>query len=193
VVINNGIMGTGGEALQNAGVKQALAKYPGIKIITEFSGQWATAPSQAGFAKILATHPKIDGVWNSGGEIGVIQALQNAHRPLIPVAGFPFNKYLQLCAKLKPQGLGCGAASNPTTMSAMALKEAVSLLQGKSVPKFLNLPFDLYVNNGVSSNVAATPIIEGKTTFHDLPDEFSVPFNLAPARLTAHQVAAAMH
>ncbi len=193
VVINNGIMGTGGEALQNAGVTQALRQYPKIKIIDQFSGQWATAPSEAGMAKVIATHPKIDGVWDSGGEIGVIQALQNAHRKLIPVAGFPFNKYLQLCVQLKAKGLQCAAASNPTTMSAMALQLVVNVLQGKTQPKNTLLKYDLYTNNGVTSDVPATAIVEGKTAFKNLPDEFSVPFTLPGGNWTAQKVAAGMH
>jgi ribose transport system substrate-binding protein len=193
LVINNGIMGTDGEALQNSGVKQALRQFPKIKVVAEFSGQWATAPSEAGMARLIATHPKIDGVWNSGGELGVIQALQNAHRKLIPIAGFPFNKYLQLCVKLKSHGLQCGAASNPTTMSAMALQEAISVLQGKKVPKSTLLKYDLYTNNGVGSDVPATAIIEGKTTFRNLPDEFSFPFTLSGGNWNAQKVASGMH
>jgi ribose transport system substrate-binding protein len=193
VVINNGIMGTDGEALQNAGVKQALRQFPKIKIVAEFSGQWATAPSEAGMARLIATHPKIDGVWDSGGELGVIQALQNAHRKLMPIAGFPFNKYLQECVTLKSQGLQCGAASNPTTMSAMALQTVVNVLQGKKEPKNQLLKYDLYTNNGVGSDVPATAIIQGKTTFRNLPDEFSFPYTLPGGNWTAQKVAAGMH
>ncbi len=183
VVIDQGIVGTQGEAQQEAGVRAALGKFPGIKIIDEFSGQWATAPSEAGMARVLATYPKIDGAWSSGGEIGIIEALQHAHHALIPVAGFPFNKYLQQCVQLKRQGLQCGAASNPCYMSAQAIQEAVSVLQGKTVARHLDLPYVFYANNGIAGDVAQTPIVQGKTTFTGIPDEFAMPFNPPGAQL----------
>ena len=52
----------------------AFEKFPGIHIVDQYDGQSADAPSEAGMASVLATHPDINGVWNEGGADGVLQA-----------------------------------------------------------------------------------------------------------------------
>ena len=131
LVINNGVLGTGGEQQQNQGVMQAVKQFPNVHVVAQFSGQWASAPSASAFQQVLATHPQIDGVWDSGGESGVIQDLLNAHKPLIPVAGYTFNQYFQQCAQYKSKGLQCAAGSFPATLGAQAIMEAVGLIEGK--------------------------------------------------------------
>lgn len=192
VVINNGVLGTGGEQLQNAGAMAALKKFPGIKVVAQFAGDWSTATSAQKFAEILSTHPNIDGVWDWGGEIGVIQDLLKAKHPLIPVAGYTFNKYFQYCLQYKAKGLQCGAASYPSTLGALALQTAVKMLQGKKYPNTITVPYTFYTNNGVKTDVPSEPVAWGTVAFKDLPDEFTTPYSPPGVKLDAHKVAAGM-
>jgi ribose transport system substrate-binding protein len=187
LVINNGVLGTGGEQGQNAGVMQAVKQFPKVHVVAQFSGQWATAQSASEFEKVMATHPQIDGVWDSGGESGVIQDLLNAHKSLIPVAGYTFNQYFQQCAKYKAQGLQCAAGSYPATLGAQSIIEAVGLIEGKHYSHITQVPYQVYTNNGVKTDVPTLPMPKGDPK---LPLEFTWPFNPPGGHLTTAQVIA---
>ena len=187
LVINNGVLGTGGEEQQNQGVMQAVKKFPNVHVVAQFSGQWATAPSASAFQQVMATHPQIDGVWDSGGESGVIQDLLNAHKPLIPVAGYTFNQYFQQCAQYKSKGLQCAAGSFPATLGAQAIMEAVGLIEGKHYAHVVEVPYQVYTNNGVKTDVPTLPMPTGDSK---LPLEFTWPFNPQGANLTTADVIA---
>jgi ribose transport system substrate-binding protein len=185
LVINNGVLGTGGEEQQNAGVLQAVHQFPNVHVVAQFSGQWATAPSANAYEQIMATHPTINGVWDSGGESGVIEDLVKAHKPLIPIAGYTFNQYFEQCNQYKSQGLQCAAASYPATLGAQALTEAVGLLEGKTYPKVVEVPYQVYANNGVKTDVPTLPMPVGDAK---LPLEFTWPYNPPGANLSINAV-----
>jgi ribose transport system substrate-binding protein len=187
LVINNGVLGTGGEQQQNAGVMQAVKQYPNVHVVAQFSGQWATAQSASEFEQVMATHPQIDGVWDSGGESGVIQDLLKANKPLIPIAGYTFNQYFQQCAQYKSKGLQCAAGSYPATLGAQAIMEAVGLVEGKHYAHITEVPYQVYTSNGVKTDVPTLPMPSGDKS---LPLEFTWPFNPPGAHLTTAQVIA---
>jgi len=187
LVINNGVLGTGGEQQQNQGVMQAVKQFPNVHVVAQFSGQWASAPSASEFQQVMATHPQIDGVWDSGGESGVIQDLLKAHKPLIPVAGYKFNQYFQQCAQYKSKGLQCAAGSFPATLGAQAIMEAVGLIEGKHYAHIVQVPYQVYTNNGVKTDV---PTLQMPVGDPKLPLEFTWPFNPPGANLTTAEVIA---
>ena len=84
LVINNGVLGTGGEERQNQGVMQAVHQFPNVHVVAQFSGQWATAPSANAYEQIMATHPVINGVWDSGGQGGGYRGLGKGAQPPNP-------------------------------------------------------------------------------------------------------------
>jgi len=187
LVINNGVLGTGGEQQQNQGVMQAVKQFPNVHVVAQFSGQWASAPSASEFQQVMATHPQIDGVWDSGGESGVIQDLLKAHKPLIPVAGYTFNQYFQQCAQYKSKGLQCAAGSFPATLGAQAIMEAVGLIEGKHYAHIVQVPYQVYTNNGVKTDV---PTLQMPVGDPKLPLEFTWPFNPPGANLATAEVIA---
>jgi ABC-type sugar transport system substrate-binding protein len=135
----------------------------------------------------MATHPVINGVWDSGGESGVIEDLVKAHKPLIPIAGYTFNQYFEQCNQYKAQGLQCAAGSYPATLGAQAIIEAVGLLQGKKYPKTTEVPYQVYANNAAKSDVPTIVMPKGDAA---LPLEFTWPFNPPGANLTVSEVIA---
>ena len=193
VVINNGVLGTDGEAQQNHGVKRALKRFPNIKIISEISGEWSTAKSAEKFAQVLATHPKIDGVWNSGGEIGVNPGSDQGEAAADSRwLGLPSTGTSSSARSTESQGLQCGAASYPTTLGAQAMRIAVELMQGKKYPYSIQVPYTTYTNNAVKTDTPTVAMAWNVNAFKDLPSEFSIPFSPPDAKLDAHEIAAGM-
>jgi ribose transport system substrate-binding protein len=201
VVMDEGITGTGGADQENAGAFMAFKKFPGIHIVDQFDGQWADAPSEAGMASVLATHPVINGVWNEGGADGVLQAFLKANRPLVPITGFAFNNFM-LDPFLHP-GLKMTTVSNPIYMSVTGLQEAVAVLEGKHVPKNYSFPITQYEYPNLLSlpSTFTTPgwgpvsyklDVKGQTAIPGISAEFSFPYEPPGFTFTLKQVEGAM-
>ncbi len=88
VLIVEGIAGTSGSDSQDRGMKAGLAAYPGIKLVGDVVGMWTDQIGQAEVQKWLATHPgRLDGiVVQSAAEMGVLRALQQSGRKMVPVS-----------------------------------------------------------------------------------------------------------
>lgn len=72
----------------DAGVKEAQAKFPDIKLVGSVAGQWADTVTKTEVQKFLATNSgKIDGVITQpGSATGALQALQQSGRPVVPIS-----------------------------------------------------------------------------------------------------------
>ena len=87
VLVVEGIPGTSGSDSQDRGMKAGLKAYPGIKTVGDVAGMWTDQIGQAEVQKWLATHPgQLDGiVVQSAAELGVLRALQQSGRKMVPV------------------------------------------------------------------------------------------------------------
>ncbi len=88
VMVVEGIPGTSGSDSQDRGVKAGLATASGVKIVGDVAGMWTDQVAQGEVQKWLATNPgQLDGiVVQSAAELGVLRALQQSGRDMIPVA-----------------------------------------------------------------------------------------------------------
>jgi ribose transport system substrate-binding protein len=88
VMVVQGIPGTSGSDSQDRGIKAALAEYPDVKIVGDVAGMWTDQVAQGEVQRWLATNPgQLDGiVVQSAAELGVLRALMQSGRPMIPVA-----------------------------------------------------------------------------------------------------------
>ena len=88
VLVVEGIPGTSGSDSQDRGIKSGLATFPGIKIVGNVAGMWTDQVAQAEVQKWLATNPgQLDGiVVQSAAELGVLRAVQQSGRKMIPIA-----------------------------------------------------------------------------------------------------------
>lgn len=88
VLVVEGIPGTSGSDSQDRGVKSGLAAYPDVKIVGDVAGMWTDQVAQAEVQKWLATHPgELDGiVVQSAAELGVLRAMQQSNRKMVPIA-----------------------------------------------------------------------------------------------------------
>jgi ribose transport system substrate-binding protein len=88
VLVVEGIPGTSGSDSQDRGIKAGLGEYPDIDIVGSIAGMWTDQVAQAEVQKWLATHPgELDGiVVQSAAEMGVLRALEQSGRDMIPVS-----------------------------------------------------------------------------------------------------------
>ena len=88
VLVVEGIPGYSASDSQNRGVLDGLSQYPGIKVTGQIAHMWTSQVGQAETQKWLATHPgQLDGMAvQSSGETGVLAALQQSGREMIPLS-----------------------------------------------------------------------------------------------------------
>jgi ribose transport system substrate-binding protein len=123
-----GISGAPADTARHEGFMEALKAYPNIKVVKQtFTGwQFGTGGKQA--LDVLQSGTKIDGIWTSGIDYSVVNALKTAGKQDIPVVGADNNKFLgQLL-----DGVPGVAVTNPATVGGVGAAVAIDALQGKN-------------------------------------------------------------
>jgi ribose transport system substrate-binding protein len=84
----SGIAGTNVSDSFDKGALKAISEYPDVKLIGTVQGKWTDQIAQVEVQKFLATHPdRVDGiVLQSPAEIGVLQAMLQSGRPMVPMS-----------------------------------------------------------------------------------------------------------
>jgi ribose transport system substrate-binding protein len=165
IVAITGVPGTSVDTLRTKAAKEVFAKYPDIKIVNEAVGMWSQAVARTELSKILATRKwdQIDGLWMQVGcytantmqlEAGI------AIDKLKPCAGegsnggriqmLPVNTEVEGAnGTYKPMNAPRISYASPPYSGALALKLAVSKLEGKDIPKKTVLPLPLVTNETI--------------------------------------------
>ena len=163
-----GVAGTGVDQDRNKGADAVFAKYPDIKVVARYSGQWASDVAQRATVQQLPSLGKIDGIWCQGGTDGVIRALIDAKRPFpIPVAGEAENAFRQYMISYRDKGFKALSIGQPPFLGIISLYLATEVLQGKHPKSDVTIPFPFVTQDTVK---------EGLTTFKDLPGSYFVDF-----------------
>ncbi len=150
VIALRGIAGLAAEADEWAGVEEALKNYPDINIICTEYADWAYDKAKTAVANCLANHPDVNGVLAIGdamtwaaAETLKDQGYDVTQIPMIGIGGSNgFLKYWQA------NNLNAYVIADPTDIGVTALKAALDLLQGKTVPVDLApSQYDIYSSN----------------------------------------------
>lgn len=141
VIIARGVVGSAPEAVIYKGQRDALKKFPKIKIVATVVGQASDPITQKAIAGVLPSLPSVQGVITGGSSFGAVQAFQAAGRHL-PVVAFDNSGEALAFWKQQHAKNGYNAASLRTEpgQAGAAFWEAMDLLNGKSVPKMLVFP-----------------------------------------------------
>ncbi|CAB3745597.1 hypothetical protein LMG24238_07720 [Paraburkholderia sediminicola] len=150
IVYINGVPGVSAEVDRTEGVKEALSKYPNVKIVAQASGMWSESVARAEMTKILVSHKwdEIDGVLAQLGCFS-INELQSeggiADAKLKPCAGEAGNgNLIQMLpvgtavtganGNYRPMGANDYSTFAPASTGAYTLKLAVEAIEGKNIP-----------------------------------------------------------
>jgi ribose transport system substrate-binding protein len=134
LIFNHGVAGTTVTKTYDEQAYGVFKKYPGIKIVGDFYGNWNDATSQEEVAKILAAHPNVDGIWTVDGTYGSLQAVLN-NRPtrLVVIAGQSNNGYRLLMADpaMQAKGLRGISSSAGPAVGGYAFRLMMEVVTGK--------------------------------------------------------------
>ena len=133
IAVLAGWAGAGSVVERKTGGYEALARYPGIKILDRQYTQYSPSKGKTIMqAMIQSFGKKIDGVWCDSGcqGQGAIEALHEAGIK-VPITGDPTNGFLK---RVQQWDYEACAPGYPVTMGADAVNIGLSTLQGISVP-----------------------------------------------------------
>jgi ribose transport system substrate-binding protein len=193
VFMDRGLPGAPISAQIQNGYTSVLNRYPGIKVVGYFNGNYAFGPEQSGVAALLAAHPNVDGILTQGYGAASIKALQQAGHKLVPVIGYSYNVSMTTCAKTP--GAQCAFGSNAAYISAEAIRLAVRILDGKASrsPRHIYLYTPYYVTTPVAitgyPHVVQQKIRIGVNAFPNLPGGLSLPFSPKWVHITPREAA----
>jgi ribose transport system substrate-binding protein len=169
LVFNHGVAGTTVTKTYDEQAYHIFKKYPGIKIVGDFYGNWNDATSQEEVAKILAAHPNIDGIWTVDGTYGSLQAVLNG-RPgrLVTIAGQSNNGYRLMIADpaLQAKGLKGVSSSAGPAVGGYAFKLMMEVVTGKKKLEQQNIEYPLpWVEAKDVKVCSGDTFVEGCNTF----------------------------
>lgn len=142
VVILEGTSGTITARERMRGFLDAAERYPDIQVLGCLSGNFLQDSGEAAMRKLLAEHPRIDGVLaaNDSMALGVIQALRKAGRRSLVVG---VNAVPEAVQALKSGDLLATADFDAFKIAALASEAALRYLRGEAVPKEILTPIEV--------------------------------------------------
>jgi len=146
IIFNHGVAGTSVTKTYDEQAYHIFKKYPGIKIVGDFFGNWNDATSQEEVSRILAAHPDVDGIWTVDGTYGSLQAvMKNRPERLVVIAGQSNNGYRLLLADpaMQAKGLRGISSSAGPAVGGYGFKVMMELLLKKTKLTAHNIEYPL--------------------------------------------------
>ncbi|MGY1786786.1 substrate-binding domain-containing protein [Geodermatophilus sp. SYSU D00698] len=160
VAVLSGLAGVPTAEFQKAAALEVFSRYPGIEVVTEQYTEWSPTVAKTVAANLVTQYPELDGIWSDSGygDLGVVQAYQEAGRPVPPMTGDAINAFLKA---VQGTDVRFALSSFPPEQSTQCLDTAMSVLEGEPVldkvyiesPSFTHEQIDQYVRPECSDNL----------------------------------------
>jgi ribose transport system substrate-binding protein len=128
VVYMRGFAGHPADDDRDVGFQRALEENPGINVVHEVHTGWDQATGTQQINDFIATGTPFDGVWTSGIDNVIVEALVEADM-LVPIVGADNAGFVQQL--LEVEGLVGAAVTNPASVGGAGVTLALQLLNGE--------------------------------------------------------------
>lgn len=129
VVYMRGIAGHPADTDRDTGFQRALKEHPGITIAATTVTKWDPATATQQINDVMSAGTKFDGIWTSGVDSNIVDALKAAGHPYVPIVGADNAGFVtQLLAADGPKG---AAVTNPASIGGAGVTLALQILGGK--------------------------------------------------------------
>ncbi len=160
VAMLSGLAGVPTAEYQAAAARTIFEKYPDINVVTQEYTEWSPTVAKTVAQNLITKFPELDGIWSDSayGDLGVVQAYQEAGKPVPPMTGDSSNAFLKA---VQGTDVEFALSSFPPEQSQECLKTALSILKGDPVlnkiyidsPSFTNETADEYVRLDCDDNL----------------------------------------
>lgn len=130
VVYMRGAAGAAADDDRHRGFQRALEEYPNINVAQEVFTGWQQDQGKQQILDFIASGIPFDGIWTSGIDNVIVDALVESEVPLVPVVGADNAGFVgQL---LSVEGLEGAAVTNPGSIGGAGVALALQILQGQT-------------------------------------------------------------
>lgn len=160
VAVLSGLAGVPTAEFQKAAALKVFESYPDIEVVTEQYTEWSPTVAKTVAANLVTQYPDLAGIWSDSGygDLGVVQAYQEAGRPVPPLTGDAINAFLKA---VQGTDVKFALSSFPPEQSMDCLDTAMSILEGEPVldkvyinsPSFTHENLEEYVRPECSDNL----------------------------------------
>jgi len=124
-----GAAGTSADTDRDNGFKRAMAEYPNITIAQEVFTNWDQPTGTQQMLDFLATGIPFDGIWTSGIDSVIVDALKQQGAPFVPIVGADNSGFVNQL--LTEEGLVGAAVTNSAAVGGAGLNLALQILDGQ--------------------------------------------------------------
>ena len=134
-----GLAGHPADSDRHLGFQEALENYPNINVIPSIDGQhtgWDPATTTQLINDWIASgqYEETDGIWTSGMDSQVVDAIQDANLDFVPIVGADLGAFVaQLLDEENYPGLEGAAVTNTAAVGGAGVNLAIKLLNDESV------------------------------------------------------------
>ncbi len=158
-----GLPGNSVDRDRSIGIHEVLDASGGEWDVIQVVGNWDDGTAQKVSADAIAVSGPFDAFLVQGGTTGVVQAMLDAGHPMVPVAGESENGFRKLVAQHSADGLKGISIGQSPGLVAIAMKAAISALEGNPMPQLIAVPLPI---------ADYTQLKDGVNYWSDLPDNF---------------------
>lgn len=158
-----GLAGNSVDRDRSLGIHEIFDADGGEWEIIQVVGNWDSGTAQKVTADAIAVHGQFDAFLAQGGTPGVVQAMLDSEHALVPITGESENGFRKSVAELSDKGLKGQSIGQSPGLVAIAMKAAISALEGNVMPQLISVPIPM---------ADYTELEDGKNYWSDLPDNF---------------------
>ena len=129
VVYMRGAAGASADSDRDRGFKKALAEFPDIKVAQETFTGWQQDQGKQQILDYIATGVPFDGIWTSGIDNVIVDALVESGAPMVPVVGADNAGFVGQLNSV--EGLKGAAVTNPGSIGGAGVTLALQILEGQ--------------------------------------------------------------
>lgn len=129
VVYMRGAAGAAADDDRHRGFQRALEEYPGINVVHEVFTGWQQDQGKQQILDFIASGIPFDGIWTSGIDNVIVDALIESGSELVPVVGADNAGFVGQLASV--EGLTGAAVTNPGSIGGAGVTLALQILQGQ--------------------------------------------------------------
>ena len=149
IVEMRGISGVPADDDRHQGFTEVIEQNPGMKVVKETFTDWSFAPAGKQANDILNSNTPVDGIWTSGIDYVVVDALKKAGKDDVPVIGADNNKFLEQLQ----DGAAGAAVTNPAAIGGVGTAIALDALNGKDPEKVTTLTPEVWDMESASDKI----------------------------------------
>jgi len=120
------------------GFKQAIAKFPGIEIVAEPTGEGERTKAMAVMETMIQAHPDLKGVFaiNDDSALGALAALKQADRTDVAIVGYDATPEAREAIRAGT-ALRADSVQHPDRIGEVTIRTIARYLRGEQVPKLI--------------------------------------------------------